>query len=193
MVLMDMVHTIMIILGLSLDSFVVMMNKGATVRQILFSRAALYALIYAAVRVLAVLVGYSASFLLEDMVNDRLEISIACLIIFTIGLYLCFRACMRREPEEKLDRLFDLRACFMLAVLTSIETLLLAVGFSLFDISLATVSLLTFAITFAGVLAAFAVGYFEGPHYTRQLSFMGGFLMIVFGLYLIVHYVMLLR
>lgn len=189
---MDMMHTVMIILGLSLDSFVVMMNKGASVRRILFGRVALYALICAVVRVLAVLVGYSASFLLEDAVNDRLELSIACLIIFSIGLYLIFRGLSRREPEEKLDRLFGLRECFFLAVLTSIETLLLAVGFSLFDIALSTVSALTFVITFVGVLASFAIGYFEGPHFTRQLSITGGSLMIVLSLYLMTHTVMLL-
>ena len=182
---MELIHAVLIFLGLSLDSFVIMMNKGATVRDLSLRKSVLYALIHVCTNILAVILGYGISFLLKGIMPARIQVFTACLIIFGMGVFLATRAWKYRNAEERLDRNFDWKRCLVLAAGTSIDTLFLAAGFSFYGIPLAESVLLAGSVTFITILTALRIGYIWGSGYSRPVAMAGGVLMAGFSVYLL--------
>lgn len=176
---------ILIFLGLSLDVFVVMMNKGATVRGLSLKNSIVYALIFSCVAMVAFLAGYGLSNIFRDNMSSTVQISAACLIIFAIGLFLAVHSYARKEVEEKLDPDFNYRNCLKLAFYANIDTFFLAVGLFFLGISLWSGVLLAFLMTFATVLVALRIGYVYGSAHTRIVGMSGGLLMVFFAIYLL--------
>lgn len=188
---MSLMQAVLIFIGLSLDSFIVMMNKGASIRTLKIKHLLSYALIYSLVDVGAVLIGYGISYLFKDAMIDRLEVAIACLIMFVIGCYLCTKS-FRADPfVEKLDDNFGLKQCFLTALATSLDTLFLGVGFSFLEISMLQAVLLSFIITFVTIVVALKIGYTQGAQYQRVVGMSGGGLILVFSLYILTVYVLM--
>lgn len=181
---MELIHALLIFLGLSLDSFVIMMNKGSVVRDLSLRKSVQYALIHVVTNLAAVLLGYGISSLLKGIMPARIRGFSACLIIFGMGVFLATRAWKYRNAEEKLDKSFDWKRCFALAAGTSIDTLFLAAGFSFYGVPLYVSLLLAGTVTFVTILAALRIGYRWGSGYSRPVAMAGGILMIGFSVYL---------
>lgn len=191
-------HALLIIIGLSLDSFFLMMNKGAVVRNLTIRKSLNYALIFSVTDVCAMLIGYAVSYALKGIIADYVEVTIACLIILSMGIFLITSGYKKTNIVEKLDKDFNEKGCFRMALGTSIDTLFLSVGFAFLGISLAWGVGLTFIVTFTSVLAALRIGYTEGSAFTTEgsaftkaVGMSGGALMIILSLYLYVTRVML--
>lgn len=185
MLFMEPIHALLIFLGLSLDSFVIMMNKGSVVRDLTVKKSVIYTLIHVFTNLLAVLLGYGISSLFKGIMPARIQMFTACLIIFGMGVFLATRAWKYRNAEEKLDRSFNWKRCLLLAAGTSIDTLFLGAGFSFYGVPLGTSLLLASAVTFVTILAALRIGYRWGSGYSRPVAMAGGILMIGFSIYLL--------
>ncbi|NCB32751.1 MAG: hypothetical protein EOM64_02515 [Erysipelotrichia bacterium] len=183
-------QAVLIFIGLSLDCFVLMMNQGAKLTNLKTRDSICYALIYAMVNVGSVLLGYAISFVLKDVLSDKLEILIACLAIFTLGCYMMIKSFRAQAVVEQADKKFNCKKCFELALVTSFDTLFLGVCFSFLGISLLCAMLLSFAVTFIAIIVAVQIGYNLGSSYTRAVGMSGGSLMIIFALYLLIVYVL---
>lgn len=182
--------TIAILLGLSLDGFVYMMQIGATVKQLTWKKRLTYAGVYTLISCLSVAIGYGIAVLLQDAMNDRLELLASVLIIFCLGIILMTKGFKQIHYEEKLDKDFDLRKLVKVAAFTNIDTL--AVGTSIgFLCAPLTFSILAVAIiAFSIVLLALTVGYNLGASYQRQVSFAGGALMVIFSMWLVAKFLL---
>jgi putative Mn2+ efflux pump MntP len=185
---MNMTQAVLIFLGLSLDGFIVMMKKGASIRGLTIKNSLTYAVVYTAADVLAVLIGYSISYFLKGFISNRIEVVIACLAIFAIGCYLITKAVRDTKFEEKLDKTFNLKQCFGLAAATSLDTLFLGVCFSFLGIALGQAIALSFGMTFVTILIALSIGYTQGARYQTVFGISGGCLMIIFSLYILFAY-----
>lgn len=184
-------HFLCIFIGLSLDCFVVMMQKGATLRNLTPQKTFKCAALVAAENALAVAVGYGCGEAAGMIVPDgRIEISTACLIILAIGIFLMTKAYKSGRFEEKLDKDFDMRKCAIIGFWTSLDTLFLGVGFSFLGISLFGAVIMAFLVTFATVLVAMQIGYLMGAGYQRAVGMSGGAMMIVFSMYIMVQFVL---
>ncbi|MBR2677763.1 MAG: manganese efflux pump [Solobacterium sp.] len=177
---MYLLHALMIFLGLTFSGFVVMMNKGATLGNLTPAKALLFSLITSAVNVLAVLAGYALSIMCKGMLSEKAEIITAYVILFCIGIFLTVRAWHTRNTEEKLDRSFDMKQCFLLALRYSYGIVLVGAGCFLLGIDLMKVIVIVALMTFISVLAALYVGYYFGSGFSRTVGMSGGILMILF-------------
>ena len=186
---MSMIQVIGIFIGLSLDSFIVMMNKGATIKSLNMKYASVYALVYAVISSCAVLAGYGISYIFVGYLSYRLEMGIACLILFALGFMICMKLLFSGKIEEKVDKSFNVKMCWKLALVTSIDTLLLGVGFGFLNIVMAQALLLSFVITFVTILVALWIGYTQGSKYQRIVGISGGILLIIFSLYFLFNYI----
>ena len=127
---MGLLQAVFICLGLSLDSFVLMMNKGATMRKLELKKAMLYSLVYSLAAEILLLIGYLISFIFTGFLTSKTKLFIAIILIFTIGVYIFFKSLKREESEERVDDSFNIKECFKLAIFTNIDTLCLGIGFS---------------------------------------------------------------
>jgi putative Mn2+ efflux pump MntP len=177
---MYLLHALMIFLGLTFSGFVVMMNKGATLGNLTPVKALLFSLITSAVNVLAVLAGYAFSVMCKGVLTEKAEIITAYVILFCIGIFLTVRAWHTRNTEEKLDRSFDMKQCFRLALKHSYGVVLVGAGCFLLGFDLMKVIVIVALMTLISVLAALYVGYHFGSGFSRTVGMRGGILMILF-------------
>ena len=183
-VIMGLLQAVFICLGLSLDSFVLMMDKGATMRKLELKKAMLYSLVYSLAAEILLLIGYLISFIFTGFLTSKMKLFIAIILIFTIGVYIFFKSLKIEESEERVDDSFNLKKCFKLAIFTNIDTLCLGIGFSFSKIEIIVSVLMIFVISFIVILIAQYIGYTQGAKHTRILGVSGGMLIIVFSIYL---------
>ncbi|MBQ9327110.1 MAG: manganese efflux pump [Solobacterium sp.] len=186
---MKLIHVLLLFLSFSLDGFVVMLIKGASLRELTLRKSIIYSLLCAAVSGLSVIVGYLLSVIFRELMIRRTEILTACMIVFALGIYIITRSFFSRKAEEKLDRDFNEINCLRLAVRSSVPTLLIGSGCFLIGISLSIGVITMMSITFICTLAALQVGYHQGPILARVVGISSGALMILFSIYLLNIYV----
>ena len=98
-----MLQACLIYIGLSLDSFIVMMQKGAQLRNLSGKKMAGYSLLYAVISVMMLTFGYGLSNAFLGFVPDgRLEIAIACLVILSVGIWLMTKSFKKSISSELL-------------------------------------------------------------------------------------------
>ena len=183
-VIMGLLQAVFICLGLSLDSFVLMMDKGATMRKLELKKAMLYSLVYSLAAEILLLIGYLISFIFTGFLTSKTKLFIAIILIFTIGVYIFFKSLKREESEERVDDSFNIKECFKLAIFTNIDTLCLGIGLSFSKIEIIVSILMIFVISFIVILIAQYIGYTQGSKHTRILGVSGVMLIIVFSIYL---------
>ncbi|MBP3868814.1 MAG: manganese efflux pump [Solobacterium sp.] len=177
---MQVLHVLMVFLGLTFSGFVVIMNKGATLDHLTAGKAAVYALICTAVNCLALLAGYGISVVCRGLLSTKAEIIFAYLLLFFIGIFLTVRAYHTRNIEEKVDRSFDNKQCFVLAMRFSYGIVLVGAGCFMLGIDFPIALLIVAVLTLINVFAALYVGYYFGPGFSRTVGMSGGMLMVVF-------------
>lgn len=178
------VNALLIVIGLSLDGFVVMMDKGATIRNLDLKKSVSYAAIFGVISIMAVVCGYGICACFKSILPEAIEVMIACLLIFAIGMLITVRAFKNKALEERLDDSFDVKKCVRIAAVTNIDMLLIGTSFSFFGITLWESIALAGIITFVMILIALKLGYSQGSHYHRAMAMIGGMLMMAFSVYL---------
>ena len=187
-----MLKEIMIFLGLSIDSFVLMMNKGAQLRNMNMKKISTYALEFAFVAMGMFMFGFLCSkpFVIS-IARVKIEIAIACLIILIIGTMISTKAVLNRDFEERLDTSFDCKVLLKQALFTSIDVFFVGVAYGFLEVHAINALIISFVITFLAVSTALLIGYNCGAKYQRIIRLGGGILMIVFGIYLITTYIVM--
>ena len=178
-----MLKEIMIFFGLSIDSFVLMMNKGAQLRNMNMKKISTYALEFAFVAMGMFMFGFLCS--------KPFIVSIACLIILIIGTVIATKAVLNKDFEERLDTSFDCKVLLKQALFTSIDVFFVGVAYGFLEVHAINALIISFVITFLAVSTALLIGYNCGAKYQRIIRLVGGILMIIFGIYLITTYIVM--
>ncbi len=178
--------------GLSLDSFIVMMQKGAQMRTLNGSKLLRYTLLYAAVTGGMFLLGYGGGHLIEKLLpgSARINYTIAALIVFFVGVFQITKSFMKNVFVEKADDSFDYKQLFRQALYTSIDVFFVGAAFRFASYPIGWTILTAFLISFAAVFVAFLIGYNLGAGYQKQVGVIGGILMVFFSIYMIAVYVL---
>lgn len=182
---MELIQAIFVLFGLSLDGFVLMMNKGATLRKLDIKKASLYSLVYCGAAELAFLIGYIISIPFKDMMGVKTEILIAAVLVFGIGIYIFFKGYRYQECEERVDDSFDLKECFKLACFTNLDTICLGASCGFSSLLIWTGMLLIFVVAFIVMFIALNIGYRNGSKHTRAVGMVGGLLIICLSIFLL--------
>lgn len=183
---------ILIFLGLSLDALIVMMNKGAQLKGLNIKKGALYALQFAAIATLMFMVGFGISKIIAIPIRTgKVELTIAALIIFFVGVLTITKSFMQKGFVEKLDDQFDYKTLAKMALYTSIDTFFVGAAYGFWAVETTHAVLVSFITTFLAVSLGLGIGYNLGAKYQRIVGMIGGALMVFFGIYLIAAYLVL--
>lgn len=187
-----MLQEILIFVGLSIDGFIVMMNKGAQLRNLKMKTILKYSLEFAIVAMIMFMLGFAGSQIFTmNIVRARVEITIASLIVFFVGALLITKSYLNKSVVERLDDSFDGRALVHKAFITSIDTFFVGAAYGFLAVHAINAAIISFVITFFAVLSALLIGYNLGAKYQRVVGMIGGALMVFFGVYLITTYIVL--
>ena len=174
-----------ILFGLSLDSAIAMLNKGAQLTDLSYKKTFWYSLIYTAVSFLIFSLGFGIAKVVDPYAfTVKVQSFIAVAAVLCIGVLITTKAFSREEVEEKADREFCVHTLLKMTVLTNIDTFVVGACIALYGlpylfsgVNLATVSFFT-------VFVCLRVGYSMGAGHQRVIGMIGGILIIVFALYL---------
>lgn len=166
-------------IGLSLDDFILMMGKGATLKDLTAEKTVSYAGIFGMTNMTTALLGYLFSSLFENMLMFKLNATLCSLIFMLLGLLFVHKAVTKGGIVEKLDLTFDWKQCAKIAILTNLTTFFFGVGNGLMNTSLIYLLLCAFVTCFAAVTIALRIGYNYGYAHARIIHVIGGTLLML--------------
>jgi putative Mn2+ efflux pump MntP len=186
-----MLQVVLIFCGLSLDSVIVMMQKGAQLRKKTVKDLLLYSLVFALVTAGMLLCGYIVSRILERFIPDgmNVNITIAALIVLFVGAFLMTKSIMKKGFEEKVDKDFNYHKLCRQAVYTSIDTFFVGIAVGFMGIGFLGAMNTALIVTFVSVFIALLIGYNLGARYQRAVGVVGGALMVFFSIYIVIKFV----
>jgi putative Mn2+ efflux pump MntP len=184
---------VLIALGVSADAFAVALGKGLHMRSFNYRGALLVALAFGAFQAIMPVIGYLLANSFAEYIRDW-DHWIAFALLAIIGgkmLWEAFssHADKRDEDKEQDTDSVNIRELLVLAVATSIDALAVGVSFAfLDDVPIAgaaiLIGLITFVITFIGVVLGHRVGNKLG----KPAEIAGGVILILIGVSILVEH-----
>lgn len=168
--------------GLSMDAFAVALCKGLGMKRVNYRHALVIALFFGMFQALMPVIGWALGTQFERFITPIDHWIAFCLLAFIGGKMLldAVRNEGCKECGEYRERL-DLRELLMLAVATSIDALAAGITFAFLHVdivlSATIIGIITFAISFAGVV----VGNRFGARFERPATIVGGVVLVLIG------------
>lgn len=170
---------VLISLGLAMDAFAVSITNGITIQCLKLRQAAKTAIFFGGFQALMPLLGWLAGIGLKKYV-ESFDHWIAFGLLCFIGAKMIYEAVWIKEVEKKCDPL-NLVVLLGLAIATSIDALAVGISFAFLHISIVApaliIGLITFALSFAGVL----IGNKIGDRLGSKMEVLGGIILIGMG------------
>lgn len=186
---MDIAIFAILILNISLDAFVMMMEKGATILILNLKKGLTHSIIFSVINTCLFILGHLIAAQIFTTQWIQINQAILIIIFLMIGLRIIVRT-FRNEPfEEKLDIHFNHLESIKKATLSGIDCLLMGFGCYYIDISIIYQSLVVFIMTFLVVFGALYTGYRQGAAYQRGLHYFCGTVYIVLAVVMILRLV----
>ena len=179
--------------GLSMDAFAVALCKGLSMRRVNYAHAAVIALFFGVFQAVMPLIGWVLGTQFARYITS-VDHWIAFALLGYIGGKMIWDA-LHEAPETAPcagEGRLDLKELLMLAVATSIDALAVGITFAFLQVSIlpavATIGLITFALSFAGVV----VGNRFGTRFQKKAEIAGGVVLVLIGLKILLEHLGLL-
>lgn len=184
---------VLIGVGLSMDAFAVALCKGLSMRRVNYAHAAVIALFFGVFQAVMPLIGWVLGTQFARYITS-VDHWIAFALLAYIGGKMIWDA-LHEAPETAPcagEGRLDLKKLLMLAVATSIDALAVGITFAFLQVSIlpavATIGLITFALSFAGVV----VGNRFGTRFQKKAEIAGGVVLVLIGLKILLEHLGLL-
>ena len=166
-----MLRPIVLMLAITCDSLVFMLEKGASLRELKPKTALLHSLIFAFTSLVMLNLGNGLGHLIA--LSDFIKVYklIIVFVLFGISILIAVNTFKKKNFEERLDLNFKYQVSLRQAICSSIDVFLMGVSISYLGIPIYKISLLSFIITFIVVYCAIYVGYYRGAAYQKIIGF----------------------
>lgn len=163
---------ILLIICISLDSFVIMMEKGATSLKIVLKDAFLHSLIFAFIDATLLLIGncFGQLFYLDRIIRLNQFITFAILILISAEIF--SKTYHKKAFVEKLNLHYTYMDSIKKAVISGIDCFLIGLFVSSFHLSFGFQWCTAFFVTFIMVFSAHYIGYHKGAAYQKFIGFL---------------------
>lgn len=169
--------------GLAMDAFAVSVSNGMTVVQLKLRHAFKTALFFGFFQLLMTALGWLMGISFSRYVEAYAHWIAFFLLIF-IGGKMLYETLTERDGERQTENPLAIQTLTVLAIATSIDALLVGVGFAAGNmdvrsmiVSCSVIGAVTFCLSFAGVL----LGRKTGAHLQNQAGIFGGLILILIG------------
>jgi putative Mn2+ efflux pump MntP len=177
---MELITIIVIAVGLAMDAFVVSIVSGGTYRKLRVKHALRMALFFGAFQAFMPLIGSLAGLSLKECIQDY-DHWVAFALLAAVGGKMIYESFKIKSVEENPDP-SNIFVLLVLSVATSIDALAIGITLSLITSSIALavtiIGLITFALSYAGILIGKKFGHF----FENKLEALGGIILIGIGI-----------
>ena len=153
---------IVLLAATCLDSFVVMMERGSSMREMKRTKGGCHALIFALVNTVMLFVGMQLSGVIASHHMMEVDRLLSALIFVALATFLLMKVVSRKRYEEHLDLAFSYRKSLEQAVFTGIDTIVLGTALGFVSELVWGCCALMFLLTFLATYIALWVGYYLG-------------------------------
>ena len=180
---------VLIAIGVSLDTFAVMVTQGSLMPKIKVKTIFTYIGIFSIWQILAVLGGYflgryPLGIYLKDTLNRKYILS-AVLILF-LGGFIIFKALKKTDFLEKRMDFIDLRNVNYLGILTSLDIFLVSFSLTISSIALGILLILSLINTVIAIVSGIYTGYKYGYEIRNVIRYISAILLIISGIGIII-------
>ena len=176
---MELITIIVIAVGLAMDAFVVSIVSGSAYKQLHVKHALRMALFFGAFQAFMPLIGSLAGLSFKDYIADY-DHWVAFVLLAAVGGKMIYESFKIKSIEENPDP-SNVFVLLVLSVATSIDALAIGITLSLITSSIVLavtiIGLITFALSYAGVLIGKRFGHF----FENRIEALGGLVLIGIG------------
>jgi len=166
---------LLIAIGLSMDAFAVAVSKGLSMEKG-YKNSLKIGLYFGFFQAFMPLIGYFLGLSFDHIVT-KLDHYIAFTLLTIIGLSMILE-----KDEEDIDSKIDFKTMLLLSIATSIDALAVGVTFAFLNVniilSILTIGIITFSLSFIGVL----IGNKFGKFLKNKAQLFGGIILILTGI-----------
>ena len=173
---------VILFVALSLDNFIVLNHKGATIRDLSYRKTLMFAGIFTAANLFVLLAAFLLSSFFEGMLEMKFEFFIDIALLVMLGFYYIYSAVKYIALEERLDAGFSFYQCLQLGFLTSIDTFLVGIVMVLLGVNMKSFALMSALYTFFASVIGLRAGYSFGVWFPRLLQGIAGIMYIIFSI-----------
>lgn len=180
---------IILAIALSMDAFAVAICKGLSMQKATLKNAAIVGGWFGAFQALMPALGFLLAGILNKFFGEYLEMFtgwIAFILLALIGAGMIKEALSKKQDEGCPDASISPKAMFPMAVATSIDAMVVGVGYGLQPdmglpevlLSVTLIGVITFALSALGV----KIGNVFGDKYEKKAQLAGGIILCLLGL-----------
>lgn len=167
-----MIYFLILFICVTLDAFIYMMEKGASIRNLNQKFLLKHCSIFAAINAVTYLVANRISYLIFSIpVVLQFHQRISLLFLISVGVLLMVKTSYKKRFEEKLDLDFNSKTSAKRALITSIDTLLVGIYSSVLPVNIFFQAFAAFIITFIMIYMALNIGYKHGAAYQKIIGY----------------------
>ena len=185
---MELISLILVGIGLAVDSFAVSVCTGVVTRTVLFKHALRVGFFLGLVQGLAPVIGGLIGIGLKELIQT-IDHWVAFFLLALVGGKMIYDG-IRNKPNIPRGNLLKIRALLIMGVATSIDAVVVGIGFGLIGVNLLLAGLIVGATTF--IIAA--AGVMLGAHFSRltrlRLEILAGIVLIGIGVRILVEHLM---
>ena len=177
---MELITIIVIAVGLAMDAFVVSIVSGSAYKQLHVKHALRMAFFFGAFQAFMPLIGSLAGLSFKDYIADY-DHWVAFALLAAVGGKMIYESFKIKSIEENPDP-SNVFVLLVLSIATSIDALAIGITLSLITSSIVLaatiIGLITFALSYAGVLIGKRFGHF----FENRIEALGGLVLIGIGI-----------
>ena len=167
-----MIAFIILFIFITLDAFIYMMEKGATIRNLNLKTCLINSFIFASINTIIYLLGNRLSYIVFSktiLLNFYQRISV--IILMGISILILVKTINKKTFVEKLDLDFTHKEIIKRALYTSVDTFLISITASMLHQSIFLQIGIVFGITFLLIFVAQYIGYTRGAAYQKMIGY----------------------
>lgn len=189
-------EVILILIGMSLDTFTVAVCKGSTQNKLNIIKVVIIGGIFAITQSIMLLIGIGIGII--PMINFDRSILVnintwfSAIILLFIGLKIIRKSIVSKPQSEHREEIFSYKEIIVLACAIGINTIALGFVFALVESKFIGIIIISFFITLAAVILGIVIGYWLGDSFNFKISLLGGAILICIAIKTIINYFQLI-
>jgi len=184
---MDVPTILLIAVGLAMDAVAVSIAKGMVVNSNRRKTALLMGLFFGGFQMLMPTIGWLVGLSFQELITG-VDHWIAFGLLAFIGLKMIYDS-TKKQNENKNENL-RLHSILILAIATSIDALMVGLGFAFLNTSILEPILAIGLITFILSIAGFFFGCSLGSIFSNKIKIVGGLILIAIGLRILLEHIL---
>ena len=173
------ITTLLIALGLAMDSFSVAIANGLSTKKFKTSNALKIAAFFGFFQAIMLIIGWYAGVHLLDLISDY-DHWVAFFLLAFIGSRMIYESIRKESP--RLVSSLSIKVLLILSIATSIDALAVGLSLSLLNVSAINPAIITGVVTFSLSFLGLYLGGRFGRILKNRVESLGGLILVAIGL-----------